>query len=121
MRRGMWIWILLLVLVGVGVGVLAYNAGLHEGLAESGRIDDDVRGFGPGFGFPFGLIFFLLFLFGIFALFRAAMWRGGPGWGHGPSGPYGPYGKGGHIEEWHRRLHEEEDRRQGSTGEPERA
>jgi hypothetical protein len=114
MRRGMWIWILLLVLVGVAVGILAYNAGVHEGLAESGRVDD-VRGFGPGFGFfPFGLILFPLFFFGIFALFRAAMWRGGPGWGPGP------YGKGGHVEEWHRRLHEQEGQR-NSGGEPEQA
>jgi hypothetical protein len=108
MRRGMWIWVLLLViLVGIAVGVGAYNAGLHQGIEDSGRAVEVVRVVdGRGF-FPFGLILFPLFLFGIFALFRAAFWRGrwgGPRhWGPGSGGKDGPA----MFEEWHRRQHEQ--------------
>jgi hypothetical protein len=66
---------------------------------------------GGGF-FPFGIILFPLFIFGIFALMRAAFWGGR--WG-APG-----HHKGGHhmAEDWHRRLHEEEGRSQtpGDTG-----
>jgi hypothetical protein len=106
MRRGMWIGVLLLViLVGIAVGVGAYNAGLHQGLEESGRTGEVVRVVGHGGGFfPFGLILFPLFLLGIFALMRGMFWRGrwdGPGPGHwGERGPA-------RFEEWHRRQHEQ--------------
>ena len=108
MRRGMWVGVLILViLVAIGVGVGAYNAGVTHGLQESAQGGDVVRVIGPGFGFPFGLILFPLFFFGIFFLLRAAFWHrtwGGPG--RGPWGP-GHWGGGGHLDEWHRRQHEE--------------
>ena len=45
-----------------------------------------------GFGlwwFPFGILFFFLFIGLIFAAFRPRRWGGGPGWG-GRGGWYGP-------------------------------
>jgi hypothetical protein len=109
MRRGTWIAVaVVVILLGIAVGVGAYNAGLREGMEDSGRAVEVVRVVdGRGF-FPFGLILFPLFLLGIFALFRAAFWRGRWG-GHG-SGQWGPGpGKGGRemFEDWHRRLHEQ--------------
>jgi hypothetical protein len=106
--------LLLVILGGIAIGVGAYNAGLAEGLEQSGRATEVVRvigpGFGPGFGwgFPFGLFLFPLFFIGIFLLVRGAFWRrrwDGPGYGHGGPGPW----KGGRamFDEWHRRQHEE--------------
>jgi hypothetical protein len=105
MRRGAWIWILLLVaLVAVAVGIGAYNMGLSEGLEEAGRTGEVVRVIDGHRGFfPFGLILFPLFFFGLFFLARAAFW--GRGW-HDHR-PWGPGGRREAIEEFHRRLHEE--------------
>ena len=101
MRRGFGvIAVILLTLAAIAIGVGAYNVGLNEGLEEARRGGEVVRVVGPGFGFPFGLILFPLFLFGIFALFRAAAWRGR--WG-GPE-EHGPWSR--PAEEWHRQLHE---------------
>lgn len=109
MRRGFAIVaVVLLVLVGVGIGIGAYNVGFDHGveqqLAESGQGVDVVRVVGDrdreGF-FPFGLLFFPLLLFGVFALVRAATWRR---WG-GPGGPWKEHAQG-HFDEWHRRQHE---------------
>jgi hypothetical protein len=116
MRRAFWIGVLLLViLAGIGIGVGAYHAGFNQGLEDSGRAVEVVRVVGHGYGFPFGLFLFPLFLIGIFLLIRGASWRrrwGGPG--PGGWGP-GPWKGGGHpFEEWHRRLHE-----QGSSDHPE--
>jgi len=127
MRRGMGIvMVILLILAAIAIGVGAYNAGLSQGLEEGGRAGEVVRVVGPGFGFfPFGLILFPLFLFGIFALFRAAAWRGRWGGPGGPGGPgrwdhHGPWSE--RAEEWHRRLHEQpEGERPASESEPERA
>lgn len=128
MRRGFAIVaVVLLLLAGIGIGVAAYNAGIDEGiqrqLVESGQGVDVVRvvgdGVGPGFGvFPFGFLFFPLFLFGIFALVRAATWRARWG-GHDHRGHGGPWKDhaGDRFEEWHRAQHE----RSGATsagGEP---
>ena len=109
MRRGMGILILLLAILGaVAIGVGAYNAGLAEGVEQSGR--EVVRVIGPGYGygfFPFGFILFPLLFFGLFFLLGRLLWRGR--WGDHPHphwGP-GPYGKGpSRFEEWHRRQHE---------------
>jgi hypothetical protein len=111
MRRGMGLLVLLLVILGgIAIGVGAYNAGLAEGLEQTGRATEVVRVIGPGFGwgFPFGLFLFPLFFIGIFLLVRGAFWRrrwDGPGYGHGSPGPW----KGGRamFDEWHRRQHEE--------------
>jgi hypothetical protein len=121
MRRWYGIGVALLVILGgIAIGVGAYNAGIHEGLERSGDAAEVVRYVGPGFGFPFGLVLFPLFFFGIFALMRGAFWRRGwDGHGHGPSGP-GPWGKGGPpaFEEWHRRQHERSPEQTSAGGEP---
>lgn len=127
MRRGFAIVaVVLLLLAGVGIGVAAYNAGVDHGIerqvAESGQGVQVIRvvgdRVGPGFGvFPFGFLFFPLFLFGFFALVRAATWRKRWG-GHGHSEHGGWKGHAGdRFDEWHRQQHE----RGGATsagGEP---
>ena len=101
MRRGIGVvTVIVLLLAAIAIGVGAYNVGLNEGLEEARQGGEVVRVVGPGFGFPFGLILFPLFFFGLFALFRAAAWRGR--WG-GP-GQRGPWSE--RAEEWHRKLHE---------------
>lgn len=92
MRRIAWIWILLLVvLVATAVGIGAYNAGVSAGLEEAGRTGEVVRVIdGPRGFFPFGLILFPLFFFGLFFLARAAFW--GRGWHHQGLGSRWPPG-----------------------------
>ena len=135
MRRTMVVGAVILAIVAmVGIGLAAFNAGVHAGvtreLAPGGDADQVVRGVGPGygwygyrgFGFPFGLILFPLFIIGIVLLLRGAFARGrwgGPRWwgpgGWGPGAPGGPggYGPPGHwggpaaFDEYHRRLHEQ--------------
>jgi hypothetical protein len=119
MRRG-WAIVLAIVVVltFVGVGVGAYHAGLDEGIrrtADARQVVEVIGGegwHGGGF-FPFGLILFPLFVFGIFALvggaFRRRAW-GGP-WGGGP-GPGDWRTEGGRrfeerFQDWHARQHEE--------------
>jgi hypothetical protein len=121
MRRGFTILIVVvLVLAGIGIGVAAWNAGVDHGvqqqLAESGREVQVVRvvgdRVGPGWGFfPFGFLFFPMFVFGMFALFRVVFWRarwGGPGRGpwRGPGGPW-PGQVRERFDEWHREEHHE--------------
>jgi hypothetical protein len=134
MRRSMVVGAAILAILAViGIGVVAYNAGVDQGisreLAQSGDTDQVVRvvghgwgyGYGRGFGFPFGLILFPLFVIGIVLLVRGAFGRGrwgGPRWwgpGYGPGGPGGPGGYGppgpwggpAGFDEYHRRLHEQ--------------
>lgn len=116
MRRGAWIWLLLLVVVvATAVGIGAYNAGISEGLEEAERAGEVVRVIGPDRGFfPFGIILFPLFFFGLFFLARMAFW--GRAW-HG-RGPWGTGDRRDAIEEYHRRLHEEgREERADSDGE----
>jgi len=105
------------VLVAIGVGV--YDAGVSAGLTQQGAAAASGAptvvyagpyvghgwGWGPGFGF-FGIFFWILGIFLIFGLIRAAFGfgRGGHrGWG----GSYGRYGDPrDHLEDWHRRAHE---------------
>lgn len=115
--------VLALLAGAVGVGVYAYNAGVAQGLVESGKVTvvegrpDPYYG-GPfffhrpfGFGFGFlGCLFPLLFFFLIFGLLRGLFWRGPWGWRHGwgHGGHPGSGGKGGvppMFEEWHRQAH----------------
>ena len=88
--------LLVVVLVGaaIGIGVTAYDAGVTNGLAQSGQVVVTPGGypvapyvgygwgFGHGFGF-FGFLGMLLFLFLLFGLIRAAFGGGRRGWGPG--------------------------------------
>jgi hypothetical protein len=120
MRRGFGIgMVVLVILAGIAVGVGAYNVGLDEGIArgvqDAGETSQVIRVVGDGFrgGFPLGLVFFPLFVLGMFALFRGGF-RGGR-WGHHYDGP-GPWGKG--PEEWHRRQHEQIGEPPSAGGQP---
>ena len=116
--------VLALLAGAVGVGVYAYNAGVAQGLVQSGKLVAPEGGVAPypyyggpfffhqpfGFGFGFlGCLFPLLFFFLIFGLLRGIFWRGPWGWRHGwGGGHHGPWGKGGvppMFEEWHRQAH----------------
>jgi hypothetical protein len=113
----------LLVVIGIGV----YDAGVSQGIAEAGRnavasgaaapvyvYPGAYPGHWGGFGF-FGIFFWILGIFLIFGLLRAAFgwgrWggRGGPGgWDHAG-------GRHGYLDDWHRRAHDE---RQAPPAEP---
>ena len=116
-------------LAGIGFGV--YNAGVDQGLAQN--VNAAASGppavaygypgyyghWGFGFGF-FGIFFWILGIFLIFALLRAAF-----GWGRWGRGRWGGYGHGGYghggysggpagdkgdprramLDEWHRDAH----------------
>ncbi len=104
--------LLVLVLIGlaVGMGAYVYNAGVAQGMADSGKLTTTPYPYpfyGPFFFRPFGFGFLgllgPLFLFLIFfALLRGLFWgryRGG----------YGRHWEGGvppAVEEWHRKMHE---------------
>ncbi len=126
------------VIVGIlaVVGVTVYNAGLDQGVAQgAGLTASGVPavaygwyGYGPhwGWGFPiFGIFFWILGIFLVFALLRALFGWGRWGrhrWdGRGPGGWSGPGGAGGFgdrrdaIERWHRELHERDGAAGGST------
>ena len=88
--------VLLFVLMAAAVGVVSYNAGVSHALATNGNY----RPWGWGLGF--GPIFLLGFWFLMLAAFRGLFWMGryrrcgyGPGWRHDA------------FDEWHRRAHEE--------------
>ena len=115
-----------LVVVGllVGVGIGAYQAGVTQGIIDAGRFPASatvpVAGYGwhgPGI---FGLLFGLFFLFLLFGLLRAVFSRGGGyrgGWGSG--GYRGGWGEpDGRVADWHRRLHESEDRGESGSAPP---
>jgi len=127
MRRGFVIVaVVLLILAGIGIGVGSYNAGVDEGIArqlvESSEDVQVIRVVGEGHRggfFPFGLLFFPLFLFGVFALVRAATWRGRWG-GPGPWGTREAWKEHARerFDEWHRTQHEQGDAARSTGGEP---
>lgn len=123
--RALAVVALVAVVVAIGVGV--YNAGVGTGLAEaarqaavSGEPVTVVPGYGYGYGwgpghgwgfFPFGILFWILGIFLIFGLVRAAFgggrrWGGGPGGHGGPGGSHDDYRRQ-RFDEWHRRSHED--------------
>ena len=118
---------LLLVAVAVGLGVAAYNAGVTAGLDEAARlaaasgeplpVGPYGYGYGPyangPWGFGFGIFFFILGVFLIIGLLRAAFGFGRWG-GHGPGGGWG--GRREMVEEWHRDLHRREPDAGGRAG-----
>ena len=99
-----------LALVGIGVGIGASADGDwgrgHDAVVVSGGSGATDAGqtivvadghYGHGFFFfPFGLLFFALFLFLVFGFFRRG--RGGP-WKGSRGGPQW-------LEDWHKRAHE---------------
>ncbi|MDQ3871238.1 MAG: hypothetical protein M3301_06450, partial [Chloroflexota bacterium] len=110
--------VLLLVLAAAGIAVVAYNAGMAQGLAAAGQpsapgVFGPYRGypgpyFFPPFGFFFGFLGLLLVVFLIVGLVRALTWGGRRGWadrGHWPESRWA--GGGPTFEEWHRRAHAE--------------
>lgn len=124
---------LVLVVVAIGIGTAVYNAGVSAGLTDaaqqaiaSGNPAPAApygygngpywHGFGFGWGF-FGIFFWIIGIFLVFGLLRAAF-----GWGRprGPRGWYGPDGRAdrdSRVAEWHRELHRREgDQPQGSSG-----
>jgi hypothetical protein len=114
----------------IGVGVLAFNAGVSQGIALSAQVPagDSAQALHPAYLLPysqpwvafggllcFGMLLFFLFLFMIFGAVRAYSGRGhGDGhalhhrmWGTPPeggstewAGAVPPI-----VEEWHRRAH----------------
>jgi hypothetical protein len=89
--------LLFALLVAAIVGVVSYSAGVSHGLAINGSY----RPWGWGWGWGFAPLFFLGFWFLTFAVFRGMFWGGmygrcgGRGWRMGA------------FDEWHRRAHEE--------------
>jgi hypothetical protein len=115
---------IVLIAGAVGLGLTAYNYGVAQGLADSGRLGVEgwrgmpfvpfmhygwgFRPFGFGFGF-LGCLFPLFFFLLLFLLIRGLFWRPW-GWRGGWGGPWGHGGKWeGHVppafEEWHKRAH----------------
>ncbi len=103
-----------LLLAGL-VGVMAYNAGVQQGIVQSGKVvvapaapgaypyAYPYYGWHPwGFGFFFGPLLLMFLLFGVI---RAAFWRAA--WHrHGMQAGCGPWGR---FDEWHRQSHERMD------------
>ena len=113
MRRGLGLFGLLVTIVIVAiVGVIAYQAGWSDGFAQHAPAVGSTAGpgyypyyYGPhffGFGWIFGLLFFLFFLWVIFRVIGFAFW--------GMRG-MGGYRGGWHqfrderMREWHDRAH----------------
>jgi hypothetical protein len=111
----------LVLLAGVATaGYYAYQMGVAQGLADSGKLVVPEAGarvypyygphFGPFFHRPFGFgllgcLFPLFFILLFFGLLRGLFWGGGRwGWRH-----HGHWDKGAPpmFEEWHRRAHGE--------------
>lgn len=126
MRRGFGIaGLLVTAILLVIVGVIAYNVGWSDGvnthLPAAANSGSGAPAYYYGYGFHpffagFGILWFLLILFGIFWLFRLVFWgfagrrMMGGGWGYGRGWGYGP-GRFGSFqeraEEWHRQQHGE--------------
>ena len=134
MRRGFgFLGAILTVIVLIVVGAIAYNIGWSQGIGT--HLPEGATNAPPayyyGYGFHpffagFGILWFLLILFGIFWLFRLAFWgRRWGGW-YGPRGMGmmgGKYGPGGgsfeeRAQEWHRRQHGEQSPEQPSGTAP---
>ena len=114
-----WLVLAGALLLAAAVGFWAFQAGVAQGIEQSGKIAAAPSGTpGPypypypyygwhrpwGFGFFFGPLFFIAFwlilIRGVF--WRRRAWYGGP---RGYGGGCGPYGR---FEEWHRQAHERE-------------
>lgn len=102
-----WVAVVAAIVLAAGVGVMAYNAGLAHGLAQSGKVVTAPGGPIPGpypypyagwhpwgFGFFFAPFFFIIFFF---VFLRALFWGGR--W-HRRGCGYRD------LDEWHRQAHE---------------
>lgn len=121
MRRGFGILALVVTAVVIAiVGVIAYQAGWSEGFAQ--HVPDGTTqavapypyyyGYGPhffGFGWIFGLLFFLFLAFIFIRIVAFGIFGGRRGWGYGRG--WGHYGGGvppaidERMKEWHRQAH----------------
>ena len=108
--RFAWAALFFVLIAAIGVGVLSYNAGVSHGLAMApGAAAAPPAAAVPyvyyrhwGWGWGFGPLFFLGFWFFMLCVFRGLFWGGmyrrscyGPGWRMDA------------FDEWHRRAHEE--------------
>ena len=128
MRRGFGIagFLATVILLAI-VGVVAYNIGWSDGVnthLPAATQGDGAPAYYYGYGFHpffagFGILWFLLILFGLFWLFRIAFFgfgmrrmMGGGGWGYKGGWGYGPGGPRQSFEdrakEWHARQHGEQ-------------
>ena len=97
-----WIVIFAALALAMAVGFIAYNAGISQGVEQSGKIVTAPGGGAYpypyhwhrpwGFGFFFAPLFFLLFWVLIFRGLFGHRWRGGR--------------CGQRLDEWHRQAHE---------------
>ncbi len=108
-----------LIVGAVGVSVYAYNAGVAQGMVDSGKSVAPAAGVAPypyyggpfffhpfGWGFGFlGCLFPLLFFFLFFGLLRGIFWGGRWGWRHNRHWENGAPPM---VEEWHRKMHEQQ-------------
>src|SRR5579859_1004543 len=126
MRRGLGILSLLVTVIIIAVvGVIAYQAGWSDGFSQHVPQGTTAMapypyyyGYGPhffGFGWIFGLLFFLFLGFIFFRIVALGFFgwrRGWGGWGYGGHG-MGGYGGGvppaieERMREWHQRAHGE--------------
>jgi hypothetical protein len=108
----------LIIAAAAAIGIGAYNAGLAQGIAESGRMIAAPPAGTPyvyvwprpwGFGFfPFfPIVFFVLFFFLVRGLLWRGRWHGGWGYRYGGVPPA--------FEEWHRRAHAGQSSSMGTT------
>ena len=129
MRRGFGLFgAILTVILLIVVAAIGYNIGWSQGVST--HLPQGAANVPPGYyygyGFHpffagFGILWFLLILFGIFWLLRLAFF--GRRWG----GWYGPRGMGGHhgpgsfeerAQEWHRQQHGEQQPPSGTAPPP---
>ena len=101
-----WFIVIAALVIAAMVGGIAYNIGVQQGIAHSGKViaapaagpypyPYPYYGWHPwGFGFFFGPLFFILFFFFIL---RGFLWSGG--WRRGGCGYRD-------LDEWHRKAHE---------------
>ena len=108
-------------MLACAVGFWAYQAGMAQGIEQSGKIAAPPPGAYPypypyygwhrpwGFGFFFGPLFFLAFWL---IVVRGLFWRRRYGYGGG----CGPGGRFDRLEEWHRQAHAREDEARAARG-----
>jgi hypothetical protein len=110
---------IVLIVGAVGIGVYAYNVGIAQGMADTGKLTAPATGVAPypyyapfffrpfGWGFGFlGCLFPLLFFFLIFGLIRAMIWGPRWGWRHHRHWDGDERGIPPMVEEWHHKMHE---------------